>query len=207
MRKNYCKILEIIFVLILFLFPKDIHPESRFLIDDPQNRFRGLSFLQSQYGSGIGGFFEWSIGKSNRIIFNGGFLIISDYPIYDWFTGYYYERPDRKRLTLMPVLLGYKKLLFVNSLANNFRPFLDFSLGPVIGFDPPNIPEFGKRLKQMKTGVTLGARVGGGIDFAYGAGMIMTVSLGYEYLRFPQKLDGANDYSGLIVKFGVGQKF
>lgn len=204
------------------------------LIDDPEAKYRGLSLLQAKNGSGIGGYFEWSLNVSNRIAATLNFLIVrgeNDYPIYDPYYdpyGYYaVERSDKTRLQLLSITPGYKRVLFVDKLDNNFRPFLMVGAGPVLAIDPPNIPDLSERIKQIRFYYSGILSVGGGIDFVYGAGTIVSLFFGYELVRFPYKIDlpdylelleeeeldasqfytGRRDFSGLILKISFGRKY
>jgi hypothetical protein len=181
-----------------------------FVRKNPHTKLLGLLLVQTDRGSGIGGFFEWSINRSNRIGISPHFLAVRgqyEYPIYDPYTGYVYERSDKKRLTLLPIYLDYKRILFTDSIANNFRPFLNVAIGPTIGLDPPNIPEFFKRWKKVQAYYSYGWRVGGGIDFGYGIDGVVSVFIGYEGLKFAEVLDGSDDYSGIVIRIGLGKKY
>ncbi len=221
--------------IFFFLLLNSSLAGKRFNIDDPHAKYGGLTLIQTDRGSGLGGFFEWSINTSNRIGINASLLMIKgkyDYPIiipYDPYNpsyGYsYYEKSDKKRLSLLPVYINYKRVLFTDAIANNFRPFLNISFGPVIAFDPPNVPDFVERWKKMTTAYTFGGRIGTGVDFLYGPGTIITLYFGYDYIHFLRKIDasknyempegyevpkdhdGLKDYSGLILKIGFGKKY
>jgi len=214
-------------VLPMLCYTGLANAQTKFATKEIRYRFAGLSLITTDRGSGAGGYYEWSINPSNRIIFQPNLLVVkgtNDYPIYDPWTGQYYELSDKRRLTLLPVLIGYKRILFVDHLANNFRPFIDLSAGPVVAFDPPNIPDFVDRMKQIDVAYTGALRIGAGVDFAYGPSAILSFYFGYEMIRFSKLLDeaetykdeygdpvtpysGMKNYSGLIVKIGIGTKY
>jgi len=206
--------------------------QSKYSIDDPDAKYGGFSIIQTTNGTGFGGYFEWSLNASNRLIASLHWLIVrgkNDYPIYDPYYdpyGYYaFERYDKTRLNLLPVQLGYKRILFVDKLANNFRPFLHLSAGPVIAIDPPNIPDFSDRMKNIKIFFTTAVSIGAGIDFSYQPGTLISLFVGYDYLKFNHKIDkpeefiipdeydasdfytGRKNFNGLVVKIGIGKKF
>ena len=218
--------------IFFFLLLNSSLAGKRFNIDDPYAKYGGITLIQTDRGSGLGGFFEWSINTSNRIGINASLLMVKgkyDYPIvvYDYsYRPYVIEKSDKKRLSLLPVYINYKRILFTDAIANNFRPFLNISFGPVIAFDPPNIPDFLKRWKKMTTAYTFGGRIGAGVDFLYGPGTIITLYFGYDYIHFAKKIDitkyegeipedwvfpkdynGLKNYSGLILKIGFGKKY
>ncbi|PIS30769.1 MAG: hypothetical protein COT43_00925 [Candidatus Marinimicrobia bacterium CG08_land_8_20_14_0_20_45_22] len=221
------KINLIYMVLLTLCFAGLADAQTKFATKEIHRHFAGLTLITADRGSGVGGFYEWMFGTSNWITIQTDLLMVkgsADYPIYDWYTGYYYERTDKRRLVLMPIFFGYKRILFADQLANNFRPFVDFSAGPVVAFDPPNIPDFVDRMKQIDVAYTGALRIGAGVDFAYGPSAIVSFYFGYETIRFSKPLDqaetyynesnelvvpyaGMKNYSGLIVKIGFGKKY
>jgi len=205
-------------LLISFLFLTLLKAQDTIPIDEPQAHYRGLSLIQSSNGTGVGGFWEVATPHSNRFGFHVNLLMFrgkNDYPIYDYYTGLTYERSDKRRLTLLPVYATYKQMLFVDQIANNFRPYLSLSAGPTIAFDPPNVPEFSTRWKKMQVKYTLSIRTGLGLDFLYGPQTIVSLFMGYNYLHFLQKIDAApneryaakKNFSGLILSISVGKKY
>ncbi len=220
------------FIFILFFLIGIGQAQSNMKIDDPDAKYTGLSLLQAKSGSGLGGFFEYSLNSSFRLRAECGLLLIrgeNDYPItyYDPYYQQYmmYEQPDKKRLSLLPIYFGAKKMLFTDQLANNFRPYLSVVAGPIIAFDPPNIRDFKDRMKNIEMAYTFGGKFGTGVDFLYGPGTIISLFCGYDISHFSRKIDkspyyfendqgdmvpldaGKKNYSGISVSIGFGKKF
>lgn len=194
-------------------------------------RYTGLTVFQTNEGSGFGGYFEYSLKNADRLVAQLNFVTVSgdDYPLYyyDYYTGqtYYYESADKRRLMFLPVYVGYKKILFADQIANNFRPYLEVLGGAVMALDPPNISDFTERIRLMTTAWAPGYQIGGGVDFIYGPGVIVSLFAGYDYVKFGHKIDlpetyyyddgsvipndysGQKDFSGLVLKIGFGKKF
>ncbi len=209
---------KLIFILICCSFGTFLQAQDTIAIDEPKAQYRGVSLIQSSNGTGMGGFWEIATPNSNRFGFHINLLMFrgdNDYPIYDYYTGLTYERSDKRRLTLLPAYATYKKMLFVDQIANNFRPYLGISAGPTVAFDPPNIPEFNTRWKKMQVKYTLSLRTGLGLDFLYGPHTIVSLFMGYNYLHFLQNIDAApneryeakKNFSGLIISISVGKKY
>jgi len=221
MKKNICLFFSLI-LLLGIVSAQDIIP-----IDNVQSSFGGLSYVQITNGAGIGGFYEKYFAKSHRIGIDGNFIIArgeNEYPVYNYYYGYYMERLDKRRLSFLNIDIRYKKILFVDKIANNFRPFILASAGPVIAFDPPNVPELSKRIKNIDTSISGNATIGAGIDFLYSGDMGMAFFAGYNYRRFSKKLDpkpnlgefeqiedavdlGEKDFSSAIVRISITRKF
>ena len=136
------------------------------------------------------------------------------------------EKSDKKRLSFLTLNVVYKKVLFVDQIANNFRPFLSASFGPVIAFDPPNVPEISTRFKNIETNFAMNGTMGIGLDFLYSGDMGMSFFAGYNYLKFDSMLDpdtedhlelvgiqgyefdpGKKDFSSAIVRVSITRKF
>jgi len=193
-------------------------------------RYSGLTIFQTNEGSGIGGYFEYSLKNANRLAAQVMFTVATgdDYPLYyyDYYYDqyYYYESASKRRLSFLHLLGGYKRILFADKIANHFRPYLECLGGAVMALDPPNIPDFSDRIKKMTTAWAPGFQIGGGIDFLSGPKTLVSIFAGYDYLKFAQKIDppqvyydedgnplenrysGQKDFSGLVIKISFGKK-
>jgi len=216
MKTKYTFTRVLLLAVLLFVGLPSLWAQGSIPIDDPSGKYGGVSLVQSDRGTGAGLYYEWSLNSANRIGAHANLLVVrgkNDYPLYDPWTGYTFERHDKKRLILLPVFATYKRVLFVDKIANNFRPFLAAAAGPIISFDPPNIPDFADRMKDIQVGATFGARVGIGMDFLYTMGTLISLFIGYEQIEFADALDGSDNYdgiknySGITVTLGIGKKY
>lgn len=208
------------------------YSQKKFGIDDPDAHYGGLAYVQTNNGGGVGGFYEYALNSANHLIANLNLIIVrgdNDYPMYDYYssyyygTPYYYERYDKTRLNFLSLQLGYKRLLFTDKLANNFRPFLFINAGPVLAIDPPNIGDWSERMKNIEYHWNGAAHFGAGVDFLTGPKSLISLYAGYEYLSFPSKIDipnemppadlrdlfytGKRDFSGIVIRISFGKKF
>ena len=208
------------------IFCNFLNAQQNISIDAPNVSYSGLSLLQCTNGTGIGGYWEKTLNVSNRIGAKAALIFLKgedEYPIYNYYTGMYYESPNKKRLSFLPLYLSYKKMLFTDQIANNFRPFLSLQGGPLIALDPPNIQKFSDRIKRITTEYTFSTRAGAGIEFLYGRGTIISLFVGYDMIRFKDYIDetkevidftlmevyedkGKKVYSGLVVSISFGRQ-
>jgi hypothetical protein len=226
--KNKHSILMVLFSLAL---TGSLLAAKKIDFTEAKVRYTGLTLFQTNEGSGFGGYLEYSLKNADRLVAQLNFVSVSgdDYPLYyyDYYTGqtYYYENADKRRLMFLPLYIGYKKVLFADQIANNFRPYLEVLGGAVMALDPPNISDFSERIKKMTTAWAPGYQLGGGIDFLYGPGVIVSLFAGYDYVKFGHKIDipetyyyddgtevynnysGQKDFSGLVLKLSFGKKF
>jgi hypothetical protein len=228
MKNSFKKICVLLLVLVVSV---SAFAQKKYGIDDPNARYGGLALIQTDNGGGIGGFFEWALNSNSHLTANLNLIIVrgdNDYPIYNYYYYYYgdyyvTERLDKTRLNFAALLVGYKRILLSQKLANNFRPFLFVEAGPLIAIDPPNDPDFSYRIKNIDYYYNGTAHIGAGIDFATLPRALISLFVGYEYIRFPNKIDvpeyltdgydpvkvydGKQDYSGIIVKISFGKKY
>lgn len=220
------KIRRYLVVFFLIMSFQMVSAQDVIAIDNVKAKFMGLSYIQITNGAGIGGFYEKYFAKSHRLGVEGTFIIArgeNEYPVYNYYYGYYMEKTNKKRLSFLNVNLRYKKILFVDKIANNFRPFLLASVGPVIAFDPPNVQSFSERWKNIDTKFSLNGNVGIGLDFLFQGNAGMSFFAGYNLLHFNSNLDpdpdslkeydgyefdyGKKNYSSAIVKISITRKF
>lgn len=221
---------SILLILLGLMVVRSLSAAKKIDFTEAKARYSGLTIFQTNEGSGFGGYFEYSLKNADRLVAQLNFVVVSgdDYPLYGY--DYYgnlvtYESPNKRRLMFLPMYVGYKKVLFADQIANNFRPYLEGLGGAVMALDPPNIPDFGKRMKKMTTAWAPGFQFGGGVDFIYGPGVLVSLFAGYEYLKFNHKIDlpqiyyddfnnpipnnytGQKDFNGLVIKLSFGKKF
>jgi len=226
------RLFYILFSLFI-VFNQASSSQKKYGIDDPSARYGGLALIQSNNGGGIGGFYEFALNSANHLTANLNFVFVkgdNDYPLYDPYTSYYYntsyyyERENKTRLNFLSLHIGYKRLLFTNQIANNFRPFLYFNAGPVAAIDPPNVSDWSTRMKNIKYFYAGSINAGGGIDFITAPRSLISLFIGYDYIHFGEKIDipselpppgedlskyytGKQDFSGLVIKISFGRKF
>ncbi len=223
--KNIKGLLIALFICGLFstAIAQKINP-----IDNIKSSFAGMSYVQVTNGAGIGGYYEKYFARSHRIGVETTFIIgrgENEYPVYNYYYNQYMERSDKTRLNFLNVNIRYKKVLFVDKIANNFRPFLSVSAGPVIAFDPPNVPEISRRFKNIETSFSFNGTLGTGIDFLYSGDTGLSFYVGYNYLKFGSRLDpdpkdykeyegvneyqydyGRKDFSSALVRISITRR-
>jgi len=172
-------------------------------------KIRGFVIGQFQYGSGIGFFYERERGKVGSLYASVCFITVNDatdIPLYDYYYGIYYERSDKKRLNFLSFMFGYKRFLFVDEMEGSFKPHLRASVGPVLYMDPPNIPDFSRRIREMKAGVSVGGGLAGGVEFIGFGRTVFSFDLGYQCFCFARKVEGRTSYQGLFLKIYIGRR-
>ena len=123
--------------------------------------------------------------------------------VYDYYTGTYRSK-NQVSLIMFPVF-GYGSYYpFEGKIANNFSPFVRLSGGPIIVLDgDENIDSFSKRWKQAKSYAAIGGNIEFGVEFRMPGKVSFVAGMGFDYFPMPEKLDGKDDYSGVILQFSI----
>jgi hypothetical protein len=88
------------------------------------------------------------------------------------------------------------------------KPYLDVSLGPVIGAASGTSVSGRGTYSGESVEARIGGLVGGGVDFHLSRGFSLGVSAGYQWMdSFSQPVGGRNDYSGWELALNVGWLF
>jgi len=146
-----------------------------------QGNNQNLNFIFANNGYGFGYEYEKNV-RSNLSI--GVDLRLYDvrndeYPIYDPFYNQF-QVAGEKDILLFPLLFRTNYYLFDGKIANNFRPYLLFSIGPLIGVDADeNISSFKKKWSSTNSQTSLAGSFGFGVNFTSPT-MSNTISLGLE---------------------------
>ena len=172
---------------------------------------QNLNFIFANNGYGFGYEYEKNV-RSNLSI--GVDLRLYDvrndeYPIYDPFYNQF-QVAGEKDILLFPLLFRTNYYLFDGKIANNFRPYLLFSIGPLIGVDADeNISSFKKKWSSTNSQTSLAGSFGFGVNFTSPT-MSNTISLGlgYDYFQFAEPFHGKKDFGGgfIYLKYQINRE-
>ena len=163
---------------------------------------KGIGPMLGTRGYGIKFSGQWQI-KSNIITgFETRFYDIkndSELPGYNQFTGQTLNVGD-KALFMVPIFGTVRWLLFEGKIANNFSPFMEMKLGPILAVDGiEDTRKFSNRWGKAGTIMTYGIQVAFGVAFLQMGGSTISPSIGYEYLPMGKEVDGRTNYNGTVV--------
>jgi hypothetical protein len=163
---------------------------------------KGIGPMLGTRGVGIIFSGQWQI-KSNIITgFETRFYDIkndSELPGYNRFTGQTLNVGD-KALFMVPIFGTVRWLLFEGKIANNFSPFMEMKLGPILAVDGiEDTRKFSNRWGKAGTIMTYGIQVAFGVAFLQMGGSTISPSIGYEYLPMGKEVDGRTNYNGTVV--------
>ena len=216
---NNIKIIVILTFFIFFTIDSDtfaqFEPYKKF---DPKKKDWELYVTFTTSGGGLGSKIKWGDRKNVQRFFSfevGGVRGKNEFTtmVWDPYYGYYpYKINQTRYMVLFPFHFGFQKRLFEDAIEENFRPFLDFEFGPVIGMRFPVGHGLFGNIKRGKTGVTLGGFLGAGIEFGDIRKSAYIFSLGYRISYFFKKLvndanDNERDFSAFVIRLGMLTQF
>ncbi len=107
--------------------------------DNPYGTGAGMSILLTNSGFGLGGYSQWAFSPSTS--FFAELTIASgkdrrEQKFFDWWGNSYV--PNKMNYFLMvPLRVGIHRRMFRNTIRENFRPFVQATVGPSIGWSWP----------------------------------------------------------------------
>ncbi|HIB34133.1 MAG TPA: hypothetical protein EYO27_03855 [Candidatus Marinimicrobia bacterium] len=163
---------------------------------------KGLGFM---FGTRGGGFIfsgQWQVKPDLLTGFEARLYDIKndeELPVYNYYTGQYLNVGDRA-LFMVPVFGTVKWLPYEGKIANNFSPFVELKLGPVLAVDgKEEFQKWSKRWGKASTIITYGGQIVFGILFLQTGGSAISPSIGYEFLPMGIEVDGRKNYSGAAI--------
>ena len=163
---------------------------------------KGLGFM---FGTRGGGFIfsgQWQVKPDLLTGFEARLYDIKndeELPVYNYYTGQYLNVGDRA-LFMVPVFGTVIWLPYEGKIANNFSPFVELKLGPVLAVDgKEEFQKWSKRWGKASTIITYGGQIVFGILFLQRGGSAISPSIGYEFLPMGIEVDGRKNYSGAAI--------
>ena len=175
-----------------------------------QDKIQNINFIFANNGYGFGYEYE-SFVRSNLSI--GADLRFYDirndeYPVYDP----YYNQvtvAGEKDILLFPLFFRTNYYLFEGLIANNFRPYLTFSIGPFIAVDgDETISSFSKKWRTTESQTNMGGSFGFGVSFPQSSGSNLSLGFGYDHLTVEKKIHSKRDFGGgfLYLKYQINRE-
>lgn len=175
-----------------------------------QDKIQNINFIFANNGYGFGYEYE-SFVRSNLSI--GADLRLYDirndeFPIYDPYFNQFTVAGE-KDILLFPLFFRTNYYLFEGRIANNFRPYLTFSIGPFIAVDgDETISSFSKKWRSTESQTNLGGSLGFGVSFSQSSGNTLSLGLGYDHLKVEREIHSKNDFGGgfLYLKYQINRE-
>lgn len=195
--KKYIKILAFALLFAPSLFAQRIgeiappKPPMEF----PDNSW-GMDIIFSEGGFGLGTFLRHDFSRTLTGSFDISLSEAKDereIEYYDYYTGTTYVSNKKHRVFLVPAYFGLQYRLFANSVADNFRPYINLAVGPtIVAYNPyyegegdyKEQVDFFAAIPRTRAKYTAGGYVGVGANFGLDKKSLLGINLRYYYIKF-----------------------
>ncbi|MCE5304305.1 hypothetical protein LLG34_01190 [bacterium] len=171
-------------------------------------------FSNSGFGGGL--LYTHSLDEDNMLFANfyiSGARNTDEIEYWDYNTGRWIVPNKINRLFMIPLTLGYTRLMFQDAIAGSFKPFITGGIGPTFIISTPYEKEWFTAWNYAKTYVRLDAYIGVGAYFSLIDNSVSSANIRYYYIPFGgnglESIRGLpiKDFGGLVLSVSVGYTF
>jgi len=173
---------------------------------DPYGKGAGFQILLTNSGFGLGGYYHRPITTDVKFLIDfslGSAKDEREQKFYNPITGASYIQNKANYLLLLPLQIGVQRRLWREQIADNLRPYVQFSAGPTLGWVYPYFndhnqnnryePELGERIYDVFQALPngrlhpgIGGMVVFGAYFGTSYRAVQGVRFGYALHYFPR---------------------
>ena len=177
---------------------------------------RGFGLALTDKGAGARYSYSWSRNRNSFITWDIELIAVDgpdEFPFFDQFGQSF--KIANENLLLLPFMIGYKRMLFVDKIADNLRPYVQISAGPVMGFDlkddidvinsANNGVGFFEQFSKGQAHYTIGTKVLFGAMVQTSKKSFINVSVGYSLIDFGKTLDHRVPFGGIAIRAEIGK--
>lgn len=204
--KKVSTIFAVTIVFLLSCYIESLGQLEPFEEFNPKKKDWEFYVTFSTIGGGAGSKVKWGDRESIQNFFSfevSGVRGEDEYTTYVYDPSYYGYRPikvnQRRYMLLVPLMFGMQKRLLKDSIENNFRPFLDFEAGPVVGIKFPVGYGFSNNVEKGRMGLTLGGFLGLGVEIGEVKNNAYVFSIGYRFAHFFNNMPVVSNNMGETV--------
>jgi len=188
---------------------------ENYIEEDPEpivQRHRGFAFSLLEYGSGLGGFWEYPMRGYYHLGFSFDAIMLRDSKEFTipTYYGYTYQFNKKNNVYMFDILFSLKKRLFTHALDNSIRPFVGVQAGPVYAMNFPEkyLDENNEIVKRKNQYMWTMSGMGEvGIDADVNPQNFMAIRFQYRIIPFASKLGERKNQSTFDIRLEVGQRF
>lgn len=189
-------------LLMLYTLPAVGQDDGEVPDLNPYGSGMGFQVVLTNSGFGLGGYYMRSVDPITSLLLDIGVGSGKDERELRFFRSQFGGSfiPNKANYLLMaPLHVGFQKRLFMNQIEDNFRPFLQITLGPTLGFEYPYFRDEngngsfddGERTYDPVGGIVrsrvefgVGGLIAIGAHFGMGSRLSQSVRIGYSLTYF-----------------------
>ncbi|PIS45667.1 MAG: hypothetical protein COT22_04090 [Ignavibacteria bacterium CG08_land_8_20_14_0_20_37_9] len=214
MKKYF--LLAILFLPVNILFPQTIGeraPDREPLVF-PTNAY-GVDLMFGEGGFGLGGFYRNNLNSTLTLFTDMSISEAKDENEFEYvdYWGRSYTVGKKNRIFLLPFFAGLQSRLFANDLGDNFRPYINFAVGPTMVVTTPYEREFFNSLKYAQANYTFGGYIGFGANFGIDQKHLAGINIRYYVIQFfnhgIESLEGKpkKSFGGFFITLNIGSMY
>ncbi|MBM4175200.1 MAG: hypothetical protein FJ213_03355 [Ignavibacteria bacterium] len=198
--------------IIVFLFCLTLTAAAQDTANESLYNSLGFDFMISEGGIGIGGFYSKEFTSTLSGFIDLSFSESKDDKEFEYvdYWGQVHVVGKKNRVFVLPLNVGVKYRLFKEDIVDNFRPYLNFSVGPAMVVTTPFREDFFRSFKYAQAKYTIGGYVGIGAQFGFDRINSVGLNLRYYYIHFfdegVESMSGfrRKNLGGIYVTFNFG---
>ncbi|MCK9425404.1 MAG: hypothetical protein M0Q21_05105 [Ignavibacteriaceae bacterium] len=180
----------------------------------PTNAY-GVDLLFGEGGFGLGGFYRSNLNNTLTLFTDMSISEAKDENEFEYvdYYGRSYTVGKKNRIFLIPFFVGIQNRLFANDLGDNFRPYLNFAVGPTMVVTTPYEREFFNSLKYAQADYTVGGYIGFGANFGIDQKHLAGINIRYYVIQFfnhgIESLEGKpkKSFGGFYITINIGSMY
>ncbi len=173
---------------IIFTDPKSKDEQLRGTTDlEPRPQSWGMDLMIGNDGFGIGTFYGVTVDDTYTFSATLSLSEIKDNRQIDYYNywGDSYSVNKLNRVFRVPLFFGVQYRLFKDDIVDNFRPFINGGLGPVLLYITSARREFFSSLSHGAARYTFGGYVGAGAQFGFDRTSVLGLMARYYIVPLP----------------------
>ncbi len=200
---------------IVFTDPKS--SDDKVLTEDdlqPRTHAWGADLMIGTDGFGIGLFYSRTLSDVTTAFANISFSEAKDDRQRDVIDPWYgqYSLNKTNYVFRVPLFFGLQYRLFKETITDNFRPFLNGGVGPVMLYITPSKGDFLSSLGGGSTRYTYGGFLGAGAQFGFDRSSVLGVNVRYYFIPIPEGIQSVqqgtmSNANGFYITLNFGSAF
>jgi hypothetical protein len=180
----------------------------------PKNNSWGFNLMIGMDGFGLGGFYGYTFADELTLFTNLSFSEARDARQIDYYDPWYgvYNPNKENYVYRIPLLVGLQYRLFKEEIVDNFRPFVNAGMGPVLMYITRADMDFFSGLFHGRSKYTFGGFIGVGSQFGFDRSYVLGVNIKYFIIPLPPGVQSVqqgtlNNANGFFITLDFGSTF
>jgi hypothetical protein len=180
----------------------------------PRNNSWGFDLMIGMDGFGLGGFYGYTFSDELTLFSDLSFSEARDARQIEYYDPWYgvYNPNKENYVYRIPLFFGLQYRLFKEEIVDNFRPFVNAGMGPVLMYITSTSNDFFSGLFHGHAKYTYGGFVGVGAQFGFDRSYVLGVNIKYLLIPLPSGIQSVqegmlNNANGFYITLNFGSTF